>query len=102
MPGRTPPGRKQDIAPASRSAQSLGRKVFPSRVTPWMKTSRGGGATVIGTGGFALQRSSAAKERYCASAHAYLLRRNKSPGINPRIKSPLFLNPFRNLDERCS
>src|SRR6185369_17456514 len=40
-PGCTPPGRKHDIAPASRSAQSLGRKVRPDLVTPWMKTSRG-------------------------------------------------------------
>ena len=35
-----PPGRNGDITPASRSAQSLGRKVRPSLVMPWMKTSR--------------------------------------------------------------
>src|SRR5690606_4790406 len=32
----TPPGRKCDITPASLSAQSLGRKRWPSSVTPWI------------------------------------------------------------------
>src|SRR3989338_6441859 len=35
------PGLKDDMAPARRSAQSLGRKVLPDVVRPWMKTSRG-------------------------------------------------------------
>jgi len=37
IPPFAPPGRKHDIAPASRSAQSLGRNARPSRVWPWMK-----------------------------------------------------------------
>src|SRR5437867_4049860 len=39
-----PSGRNDDIAPASRSAQSLGRNALPSLVIPWMKNSRGLGA----------------------------------------------------------
>jgi hypothetical protein len=42
MPPAPPPGLKQDIAPARRSAQSLGLNVRPSRVMPWMKIWRGG------------------------------------------------------------
>src|SRR5438094_7351 len=40
MPLAVPPGRKHDIAPDSRSAQSLGRNVRPSLVMPCMKNSR--------------------------------------------------------------
>jgi hypothetical protein len=36
------PGRKLDIAPASLSAQSLGRNTFPARVTPSMMNWRCG------------------------------------------------------------
>ncbi len=41
MPPAEPAGRKLDIAPARRSAQSLGRNGLPSRVTPWMNSVRG-------------------------------------------------------------
>ncbi|GAC1601105.1 MAG: hypothetical protein NVS3B2_03810 [Ramlibacter sp.] len=36
------------MTPASRSAQSLGRKVLPSRVMPWMKTSLASLETIRG------------------------------------------------------
>ena len=35
-----PKGRKGDMTPASRSAESLGRNVRPSFVMPWMMSSR--------------------------------------------------------------
>jgi len=44
--GGNPPGRKLLITPANRSAQSLGRKVFPAWVMPWMKTSLEVGETI--------------------------------------------------------
>ena len=47
MPPALPSGRKLDKAPARRSAQSLGRKVLPAFVTPWMKSWRGLGGVVI-------------------------------------------------------
>src|SRR6201996_9249359 len=52
MPPLAPPGRKHDIAPASRSAQSLGLNARPSSVLPWMKNWRGSGCgiEVGGTG----------------------------------------------------
>ena len=55
-----PPGRNWLMTPARRSAQSLGRKVLPSRVMPWMKTSLEEGATI----GF----GSCKGRRPCASA----------------------------------
>ena len=39
-------GLKLDSAPARRSLQSLGRKVLPSSVSPWMKNSRGLGTDI--------------------------------------------------------
>jgi len=47
IPGYAPPGRKEHITPASRSAQSLGRKVRPSWVMPWMKISLAVGEIIV-------------------------------------------------------
>ena len=49
-----PAGRNGDIAPARRSAQSLGRNAMPSRVIPWMKNSRGVAAVMVSATGTAL------------------------------------------------
>src|ERR1700761_5640184 len=56
MPPLAPPGRKHDIAPASRSAQSLGLNARPSWVLPWMKNWRGSvcGIEMGGTGNHVL------------------------------------------------
>src|SRR3989442_1190320 len=52
-PPFAPPGRKHDMAPARRSAQSLGRNCRPLDVMPWMKTSRGLTAAMAAAAGAA-------------------------------------------------
>src|SRR6185295_7307523 len=52
--GPAPAGWNDDSAPASRSAQSLGRKGLPSRVMPWILYWRGAAADMVAWAGAGL------------------------------------------------